>query len=307
LNFDQHSHRLLLVTTPFKLFKSLSTNTKLDIFFDLRFLLWFRPYLDFPNTTVFANTVSTWNGTTESLGVQYSTTMLQEEEQSKQNNGDSQEVVMPPPAPVVDRKMNDTTMPPPRFSNAATKPQQQHGTAAVPRKTAVNVRSRGPRFGLHDWKRLLAASKDLAQLKGQPPRRDIPLEEIKRHNKNHDAWIILRGRVYNIGPYLPYHPGGIEICKHVLGKDATSMFDKYHRWVNIDGLIGPLMIGTVAMGGGLARTKENAYSVVPPKESHLTNAPRVPVQQVASSTTLLPNNHDDEEEEDLILPPPSQS
>jgi len=49
--------------------------------------------------------------------------------------------------------------------------------------------------------------------------------------------------VYNIGPYLHYHPGGVEIMEQCLGGDASVLFDKYHRWVNIETLIGPLLLG----------------------------------------------------------------
>lgn len=57
--------------------------------------------------------------------------------------------------------------------------------------------------------------------------------------------MVLKGIVYNIGPYLAYHPGGIEILNKVLGEDCTELFDKYHRWVSIDGLVGTLAIGSV--------------------------------------------------------------
>eukprot|EP00980_Cylindrotheca_fusiformis_P017387 scaffold5395_cov126-Cylindrotheca_fusiformis.AAC.7 len=193
-------------------------------------------------------------------------------------------------APDSDRMMNDTTMPPPksRYAN---------------RKTSVDVKARGPRFGLHDWKRLLQNTNDLAQRKGQPLRRDISIQEVMTHNKNHDGWIILRGKVYNIGPYLAYHPGGIGIFKSVLGKDATALFDKYHRWVNIDGLIGPLLLGTVAASPSISSASK--FSAVPPKEQHLTNAPRVSVQKVVKNeSSLLSQNDDEEEEEPTILPPP---
>eukprot|EP00934_Nitzschia_sp_Nitz4_P009126 Nitzschia sp. Nitz4//scaffold111_size72815//30009//30671//NITZ4_005787-RA/size72815-processed-gene-0.34-mRNA-1//-1//CDS//3329533171//9116//frame0 len=189
-----------------------------------------------------------------------------------------------------DRHMNDSTLPIAKTSVAGTavNPRTQHRKAP-----AVNPRHR---FGLHDWKRLLMVSNDLAQRKGQPIRRDIPKEEIRQHCKPHDGWIILRGNVYNIGPYLAYHPGGVTILQKVLGKDATSMFDKYHRWVNIEGLIGPLMLGTVA-----ASPTPNPFSVVPPKESHLTNAPRVSAK-VASGSALLANqdSEDDDVEDELL-------
>ena len=116
---------------------------------------------------------------------------------------------------------------------------------------AVDIRARGPQFGLVHWQRLVRSSKDLAQRKGAPYRKEIPWEEIQKHDNKltpHDCWMVVRGIVYNIGPYLAYHPGGIEIFSraNVLGKDGTKLFDKYHRWVNIESLIGTLAIGTAA-------------------------------------------------------------
>mmetsp|Transcript_14444 Transcript_14444/g.29534 ORF Transcript_14444/g.29534 Transcript_14444/m.29534 type:complete len:152 (+) Transcript_14444:292-747(+) len=57
--------------------------------------------------------------------------------------------------------------------------------------------------------------------------------------------MILRGKVYNIAPYLAYHPGGSEIMHGCLGRDGTVLFDRYHSWVNLEGLIGPLLLGYV--------------------------------------------------------------
>jgi len=37
----------------------------------------------------------------------------------------------------------------------------------------------------------------------------ISMEEVARHNKPDDAWIVLHGRVYDITNYIPKHPGGI--------------------------------------------------------------------------------------------------
>jgi cytochrome b involved in lipid metabolism len=102
-------------------------------------------------------------------------------------------------------------------------------------------------FGLHDWMVLLRSAKDIAQRKGHPLRSDITMAEVQTHNKVYDAWIILSNKVYNITPYLPYHPGGESIMQSVLGKDATILFHKYHTWVNIDNLIGPLYLGTLML------------------------------------------------------------
>ena len=43
----------------------------------------------------------------------------------------------------------------------------------------------------------------------------------------------------------------------VLGKDATALFDKYHRWVNIENLIGPLLLGTLRVEKGGASIPED--------------------------------------------------
>jgi len=124
------------------------------------------------------------------------------------------------------RPMNDSTLPPGKMPGARA-------------RSKVGLRKG---FGLHDWVQLLRASNDLAQRKGAPLRQIGP-DEIKRHSSIHDGWISLHGKVYNISPYLHYHPGGVAILKPTLGKDATALFDKYHRWVNTDGLIGPLLLG----------------------------------------------------------------
>lgn len=45
-------------------------------------------------------------------------------------------------------------------------------------------------------------------LKGGTNRRLITKAEVKQHRSEDDAWTILKGRVYNITPYLKFHPGG---------------------------------------------------------------------------------------------------
>lgn len=59
------------------------------------------------------------------------------------------------------------------------------------------------------------------------------MDEVREHNSEYDGWTVLHGKVYNIAPYLHYHPGGVAILKQILGRDGTALFEKYHRWVNI--------------------------------------------------------------------------
>lgn len=89
--------------------------------------------------------------------------------------------------------------------------------------------------------------------------RPISMEEVALHNKAHDGWMVLHGKVYNIGPYLHYHPGGVDILKPTLGRDATALFEKYHRWVGIENLIGKLLLGYVE------EQQQSEMSMPPPR------------------------------------------
>ena len=125
-----------------------------------------------------------------------------------------------------------------RLMNDSTLPKSASGRVAA----GTEPRKKSGRFGLADWTRLLQSSKDLAQRHGQPLRK-IRWEEIRLHNSIHDGWMVISGNVFFISPYMAYHPGGEAILKPALGKDATKLFQKYHPWVNVDGLIGQLHIG----------------------------------------------------------------
>jgi cytochrome b involved in lipid metabolism len=138
-----------------------------------------------------------------------------------------------------ERVMNDSTLPrlPMAASSAARVADSNTATTlqkAQPAQVVPRSRKKVGRFGMADWSRLLASTNDLAQRKGRPLRK-IRWDEIRQHASVHDGWIVLKQKVYNISPYMVYHPGGESILKAVLGKDATALFDRYHRWVNEDG------------------------------------------------------------------------
>lgn len=58
---------------------------------------------------------------------------------------------------------------------------------------------------------------------------------------------MLGGKVYNITPYLPYHPGGEPELMKAAGRDGTKLFGEIHPWVNWEGMLEPCLIG-VAVG-----------------------------------------------------------
>lgn len=88
----------------------------------------------------------------------------------------------------------------------------------------------------------------------------IPPSVLKTHNKKEDAWTAINGKVYNITPYLPYHPGGEKELMRVAGRDGTKLFCEIrihsilpielryrpaltHAWVNVDFMLDACLVG----------------------------------------------------------------
>jgi cytochrome b involved in lipid metabolism len=68
---------------------------------------------------------------------------------------------------------------------------------------------------------------------------------LKAHHgrKGMDAWTSYNGKVYNITPYLPFHPGGKGELMRGAGKDSGQLFLEIHPWVNWDGMLGECLVG----------------------------------------------------------------
>lgn len=50
------------------------------------------------------------------------------------------------------------------------------------------------------------------------------VEEVKRHNKRDDNWLMINGKVYDLSRWAKKHPGGAKILGHYAGEDATVSF-----------------------------------------------------------------------------------
>ena len=61
---------------------------------------------------------------------------------------------------------------------------------------------------------------------GRSGPKKITLEEVKKHNKKSDAWLVINNKVYNVTNWIDKHPGG-KIIMTGVGKDATQLFLHY--------------------------------------------------------------------------------
>ncbi|XP_068258522.1 cytochrome b5 reductase 4 isoform X2 [Nyctibius grandis] len=110
------------------------------------------------------------------------------------------------------------------------------GRAKVPLK---------PGRSLMDWIRLTKSGQDLTGLKGRLI--EVTEDELAKHNKKEDCWICIRGLVYNVTPYMEYHPGGEDELMKAAGTDGTDLFDQVHRWVNYESMLKECLVGRMAV------------------------------------------------------------
>ncbi|NXB48950.1 NB5R4 reductase, partial [Leucopsar rothschildi] len=102
-----------------------------------------------------------------------------------------------------------------------------------------------PGRSLMDWIRLTKSGKDLTGLKGRLI--EVTEDELSKHNKKEDCWIGIRGFVYNVTPYMEYHPGGEDELMKAAGTDGTDLFDQVHRWVNYESMLKECLVGRMAV------------------------------------------------------------
>ncbi|KAI1621697.1 cytochrome-b5 reductase [Exophiala viscosa] len=97
-----------------------------------------------------------------------------------------------------------------------------------------------------DWAALTSSPN--SQLRGK----DVPDNlirvtpaQLKQQNgrKGRDAWTVYQGKVYNITPYVPFHPGGKGEILRGAGKDSVQLFMEVHPWVNWDGMLSECLVG----------------------------------------------------------------
>ncbi|XP_034622001.1 cytochrome b5 reductase 4 isoform X4 [Trachemys scripta elegans] len=148
-------------------------------------------------------------------------------------------------------------------------PAQAFPASGSQQRAAAGGRSKvplKPGRSLMDWIRLTKSGKDLTGLKGRLI--EVTEEELAKHSKKDDCWICIRGLVYNVTPYMEYHPGGDDELMRAAGTDGTDLFDQVHRWVNYESMLKECLVGRMALKP-VAATTETCCAL--PEEKKLLN------------------------------------
>eukprot|EP00049_Salpingoeca_infusionum_P006191 m.102575 g.102575 ORF g.102575 m.102575 type:complete len:351 (-) comp13225_c0_seq10:1201-2253(-) len=97
---------------------------------------------------------------------------------------------------------------------------------------------------LMDWIRLKGKrQRAMAGVDGQG-KKFVTVEELEAHaGPDGEIWMALHGFVFNITDYLDFHPGGHAQLMRGAGRDATALFDDYHRWVNYQSMLDMCVVG----------------------------------------------------------------
>ncbi|RVD88799.1 uncharacterized protein DFL_002973 [Arthrobotrys flagrans] len=54
------------------------------------------------------------------------------------------------------------------------------------------------------------------------------MEEVAKHNKKDDVWVVVKGVVMDLTGFLDDHPGGANAILNFSGRDATEEFEMLH-------------------------------------------------------------------------------
>lgn len=110
------------------------------------------------------------------------------------------------------------------------------------------------------------------------PQKQFTREEIEKHDKEDDCWIVVDGKVYDATSVMAWHPGGkAPIMAHAgrVHQEATEEFESIHDGFAYEKLTGKMSFAP-AFGGVL--TLQNACSVLSPTRPR-TSSRRMPKRQ----------------------------
>lgn len=122
-----------------------------------------------------------------------------------------------------------------------------------------------PGFSPLDWAALTSNPNNKLRGVNLPPtliRVTPSMLKAQKGRKGRDAWTSFQGKVYNITPYLPFHPGGKGELLRGAGRDSGKLFMEIHPWVNFDAIMGECLVGILVAESETTSCTENTLDAM---------------------------------------------
>ncbi|KAI9703445.1 MAG: hypothetical protein M1820_005918 [Bogoriella megaspora] len=164
--------------------------------------------------------------------------------------------LMPPPRIPLPRRTTPSAAQSARVPSTGPLPNRgpvpartSNNTLGVPAAPTPTLNSRNkvvlaPGRSSIDWAQLTRTNKNLS---GVPYMQRVTPSQLKQMNgrKGKPIWASYMGKVYNLTPYVPYHPGGEGEIMRAAGKNAEKLFNEIHSYVNWENMLGQCCVGIV--------------------------------------------------------------
>ncbi|KNE70046.1 hypothetical protein AMAG_15035 [Allomyces macrogynus ATCC 38327] len=103
--------------------------------------------------------------------------------------------------------------------------------------------------------------------------RTFSLDEVAKHNKPDDCWVVVDGKVYDVTKFLDKHPGGRKILLKHVGTDATKAWMNFHNPIILETVGRKLQIGIVGDSSAEPAAAAAAPSDRPTVDADLLEGP----------------------------------
>jgi cytochrome-b5 reductase len=176
----------------------------------------------------------------------------------------------------------DATMlgvPAPTASNTSSPNSGASSRVANATGSGRNKVALAPGHSIMDWIRLTNSGKDLTC--GRLGVAKISGTELQQHNSSKDAWTAINGVVYNITPYIDFHPGGTDELLRAAGKDSTDLFNQIHSWVNYESMLQKCCVGRLIRDDTVIKAELN-----PPEDLTITGQQHISTVKLKAKPSI---------------------
>ena len=171
------------------------------------------------------------------------------------------QLMPPPPRPKPSvPKPSSSLRPPPSAASTLRAPpahKPSPNSAFAPSASTLPPESRpsrkillAPGHSPLDWAALTRSPPFQTFLRGGdvPPERLIRVTPsmLKKHNgrRGNTPWGVFGGKVYHLGPYADFHPGGVpQLMKAAGNTEGERLFREVHPWVSWENMLGECCVG----------------------------------------------------------------